>query len=79
MSAVTETTLYIFGLIALGYVSGVTGYLKTEVGDGLSAFAVRVALPLLLFSTLTQADFAGKWKLCSPISAPSSSPGPWAT
>ncbi len=59
MSAVTETTLYIFGLIALGYVSGVTGYLKTEVGDGLSAFAIRVGLPLLLFRTLTQADFAG--------------------
>ena len=59
MSAVTETTLFIFGLIALGYISGVTGHLKVEVGDGLSAFAIRVALPLLLFRTLTQADFKG--------------------
>jgi malonate transporter len=59
MSAVIETTLFIFGLIALGYVSGATGYLKTEVGDGLSSFAIGIALPLLLFRTLTQADFAG--------------------
>ena len=66
MSAVTETTLFIFGLIALGYVAGVTGYLKVEVGDGLSAFAVRVALPLLLFKTLTRADFVGApWGLWS--------------
>jgi malonate transporter len=59
MSAVIETALFIFGLIACGYVCGATGYLKTEIGDSLSAFAVGVALPLLLFRTITQADFAG--------------------
>ena len=31
MSAVTETTLFIFGLIALGYVAGVTGYLQQNL------------------------------------------------
>lgn len=59
MSPVIETALFIFGLIACGYVAGATGYLKLEVGDGLSAFAVRVALPCMLFSTLTKASFAG--------------------
>lgn len=59
MSSVIETALFIFGLIACGYVAGATGYLKVEIGDGLSAFAVGVALPLLLFRTLTEAEFAG--------------------
>lgn len=59
MSTVIETALFIFGLIACGYLAGATGYLKIEVGDSLSTFAVRVALPLLLFRTLTEADFAG--------------------
>lgn len=59
MSPILETTFFIFGLIALGYLSGATGYLKAEVGDGLSAFAVSVALPCLLFRTLIQAEFSG--------------------
>ncbi|WP_274628551.1 AEC family transporter [Arvimicrobium flavum] len=59
MSPIVETTLFIFGLIALGYLAGRTGYLKREVGDGLSAFAVRVALPMLLFRTLVEAHLTG--------------------
>ena len=34
VSPALETSLYVFGLIALGYLSGLTGYLKTETGDG---------------------------------------------
>lgn len=59
MSPVIETALFIFGLIACGYVAAATGHLKVEMGDGLSAFAVGVALPLLLFRTLIQAKFDG--------------------
>lgn len=71
MSPILETILFIFGLIALGYVSGLTGYLRAEVGEGLSAFAVSVALPCLLFRTLIEADFAGApWGLwCAYFSA----------
>ena len=59
MSVLTETVLFIFGLVALGYLSGLSGYLRVEVGDGLSDFAVGVALPLLLFRTLVTSDFHG--------------------
>lgn len=59
MSPLIETVLFVFGLVALGYLAGLTGYLKTEVGDALSAFAVGVALPLLLFRTMVNADFHG--------------------
>ncbi|MBE7185270.1 MAG: AEC family transporter [Methylobacterium mesophilicum] len=59
MALLLETVLFVFGLIALGYLSGVTGYLSTDTGEALSRFAVRVALPLLLFRTMGSADFQG--------------------
>ncbi len=65
MSLAVETVLLIFGLVALGYIAALTGYLKPETGDGLSEFAVGVALPLLLFRTMIGADFHGSapWAL----------------
>jgi malonate transporter len=65
VSSVPETVLFVFGLVALGYLAGLSGYLKTEVGDALSEFAVGVALPLLLFRTMVGADFHGSapWSL----------------
>ena len=65
MSPVFETILFVFGLVALGYLAGLTGYLKAEVGDALTEFAVGVALPLLLFRTMVGADFHGSapWAL----------------
>ncbi len=59
MSSLFETVLFVFGLVALGYLCGISGYLKPEVGDSVSEFAVRLALPLLLFRTMAQADFHG--------------------
>ena len=59
MSPLTETVLFVFGLVALGYIAGWTGYLKTEAGEALSQFAVGVALPVLLFRTMVNADFHG--------------------
>lgn len=59
MSAITETVLFVFSLVALGYLSGVTGYLKAETGEGVAEFAVNVAMPLLLFRTMAGADFHG--------------------
>src|SRR4051812_40102460 len=65
MSLLTETVLFVFGLVALGYLSGWTGYLRPEIGDGLSQFAVAIAVPLLLFRTMVNADFHGvaPWRL----------------
>jgi malonate transporter len=57
MSPLVETVLYVFGLVALGYVSGLTGYLRPEIGEAVSEFAVGVALPMLLFRTMVEADF----------------------
>lgn len=65
MSSFAETIFFVFGLVALGYLSGLTGYLKTETGDALTEFAVGVALPLLLFRTMVGSDFHGSapWAL----------------
>jgi len=65
VSPVVETILFVFGLVALGYLAGLSGYLKTGVGDALTEFAVGVALPLLLFRTMVGADFQGSspWAL----------------
>lgn len=65
VSPLVATVLFVFGLVALGYIAGLTGYLKPEVGDALSEFAVGVALPLLLFRTMVGADFHGSapWSL----------------
>ena len=59
MSSLIETVLFVFGLVALGYACGVFGYLRPEIGDAVSEFAVRLALPLLLFRTMAQANFHG--------------------
>jgi malonate transporter len=65
MSPVAGTILFVFGLVALGYLAGLTGYLRTEAGDSLSEFAVGVAVPALLFKTMSEADFQGSapWAL----------------
>ncbi|QPC92510.1 AEC family transporter [Mesorhizobium sp. INR15] len=67
MSPLTETVLFVFSLVALGYLAGLTGYLKPASGEGISDFAVRVAMPLLLFQTMVKADFHGAapWSLWS--------------
>lgn len=59
MSPLVETILFVFALIALGYLSGVTKYLRPETGEGVAEFAVNVAMPLLLFRTMIGADFHG--------------------
>ncbi len=59
MSPLVETILFVFGLVAAGYLCGLTGYLRPEIGDSVAEFAISVALPLLLFRTMYGADFAG--------------------
>ncbi len=59
MSPLVETTAFVFGLVALGYVAGWSGLLRAEVGEALSEFAVTLAVPALLFRTMVNADFAG--------------------
>ncbi|MBM2712011.1 AEC family transporter [Mesorhizobium caraganae] len=59
MSPLTETVLFVYSLVALGYIAGWTGYLRPASGEGISEFAVNVAMPLLLFQTMVKSDFHG--------------------
>jgi predicted permease len=65
MPALIETVLFVFSLVALGYIAGWTGYLKPASGEGISEFAINVAMPLLLFQTMVRSDFHGvaPWSL----------------
>ncbi|MEW6629405.1 MAG: AEC family transporter [Pseudomonadota bacterium] len=65
MSPLVETVLFVFSLVALGYLAGLSGYLKPASGEGISEFAVNVAMPLLLFQTMVKSDFHGvaPWSL----------------
>lgn len=67
MSSLLETIAFVFGLVALGYLSGWTGHLKPKVGDAMTEFLVGVALPVLLFRTMIEADMsaAAPWLLLS--------------
>lgn len=59
MAGLIETIAFVFGLVALGYLVGLFGFLKIETGEALSEFAVGIALPMLLFRTVYSADFGG--------------------
>lgn len=59
MSPVLETVAFVFGLVALGYLSGWSGLLRPSVGDALSEFAIVIAVPALLFRTMSGLDFHG--------------------
>lgn len=59
MSPVAEVIAFVFGLIALGYLAGWSGYLKVGLGDALADFCIAVAVPLLLFRTMINTDFGG--------------------
>lgn len=65
MHQLIETILFVFGLVALGYLAGLTNYLKLDVGEALTHFAVGIGLPMLLFRTVVTADFGGEapWAL----------------
>ena len=64
MSALTETTIFIFGIVLLGYLAAWSGLLRGH-GEQLAEFATNVAVPALLFRTMITADFsaATPWSL----------------
>lgn len=59
MSSITETIAFVFGLVGLGYVAGWAGLLRPQAGEALTSFAVVIAVPALLFRTMTTIDFHG--------------------
>ncbi|MDQ0318433.1 putative permease [Pararhizobium capsulatum DSM 1112] len=59
MSDIFLNVVPVFLLILIGWLIVRIGYLKATVGDGLSDFVFRVAVPVLLFRTIAEADFSG--------------------
>ncbi|MEC9367527.1 MAG: AEC family transporter [Pseudomonadota bacterium] len=56
MNAIVLTVAPIFGLIALGYALGRVGYLTEAAGKGLAEFVFSVAIPVLLFRMMVNAQ-----------------------
>lgn len=59
MSAIALNVAPIFILILFGWGLAKSGFLKATVGDGLGDFVFKIALPVLIFRTLVEADFNG--------------------
>lgn len=59
MYAIALNVAPIFTLILIGWLLARTGLLKSSVGDGLGEFVFKIALPVLIFRTLVEADFNG--------------------
>lgn len=65
MSDIALNVLPIFALILIGWLLVRTGYLRQELGEGLGDFVFRVAVPVLLFRTIAEAEFSGgsPWRI----------------
>jgi malonate transporter len=48
--------LPVFGLIGIGYVARLTGFVSERAGEGLSEFVFTLSLPCLIFRTLVRAE-----------------------
>ncbi|MDB5523720.1 MAG: rane transport family protein [Rhizobium sp.] len=59
MPATVENVLPVFLLIFAGWLIVASGYLQAKAGDALSDFVFKVAVPVLLFKTIAEADFHG--------------------
>ncbi|MDO1580571.1 AEC family transporter [Rhizobium oryzicola] len=59
MSAVFTNVAPVFLLILIGWVLAKTGLLREVTGDALGEFVYKVALPTLIFRTLSEAHFHG--------------------
>ncbi|MHC2299688.1 AEC family transporter [Rhizobium mongolense] len=59
MIAIIFDVLPIFIMILIGWLIVKTGLMKADVGDALSDFVFKIAVPLLLFRTIAEADFHG--------------------
>jgi malonate transporter len=59
MSEILSDVLPIFLLILVGWVIVRAGILSASVGEAMSEFVFKIAVPLLLFQTIAEADFHG--------------------
>jgi malonate transporter len=59
MSAVAANVAPIFILILMGWMMVKVGLFKADAGDIISDFVFKIAVPALIFRTLSEADFQG--------------------
>ena len=59
MLDVAQNVLPVFLMIFIGWLIVATRYLKPEAGVALSEFVFKLAVPVLIFRTLAQAEFHG--------------------
>jgi malonate transporter and related proteins len=59
MLDVAQNVLPVFLMIFIGWLIVATKYLKPDAGVALSEFVFKLAVPVLIFRTLAQADFQG--------------------
>ena len=57
MQTILDVVVPIFALIAIGYLVARTGLLSEATGDALARYVFVVAVPVLLFRTLSKSDF----------------------
>lgn len=63
MLAILVTVAPVFILIAIGWVTVRSGYLPEAIADALNGFAVKLAVPVLLFRALRDLDFHAAFSL----------------
>ncbi len=68
MLAVFLTVLPVFLILGAGYVIGRFKYLPDPIADGLNTYALRVAVPVLLFLGMYRLDFSAAFNLPMLIS-----------
>jgi predicted permease len=56
---IADIVLPVFGVIAFGYACAWTGLLRERVAEGVSDYVYTVAIPLLIFRTLAEAELPG--------------------
>ncbi len=68
MTQIITIVLPVFGLIGIGYCVAWTRLLSVATGDALVDFVFTIAIPLLIFRTVTGADFsaAAPWRIWVP-------------
>ena len=54
--AVVDIVLPIFGVVAIGYLVGMRRWMDSDAVRGLSLYVFNVAVPLLLFKTMSAVD-----------------------
>ncbi len=59
MVAILAVVSAVFGIIAIGYAAGRSGYISQSASLGIADFAFKIAIPALLFHTIVTVKFTG--------------------